>query len=266
MTKCLDNTSDIGRVYAWLKTVTVDYRFRPGEQLMVGELAEHLRVSSTPVREALIRLQAEALLDIVPRRGFYAKTLNLKEMTDLFQFRFLILKSSIEQVTHLPNCAAGGAVRSLAPGEYKRGNVALGADTAGPFDRLIDHVRYIERVSESVAALSDNNDLVRAVVNANERTHYVHMIDLEVAERLNNALSMFDQLSEALQRKDVARAIITLKSHFDDQIPRMADLVKEGISRAYASPRWKSALPQPDVPPPALIRPPMASRVTSGRN
>jgi DNA-binding GntR family transcriptional regulator len=94
-----DSNSEHTRVYRSLKVVTINYLFRPGEQLMIGELAERLRVSSTSVRETLIRLQAESLLDTTPRRGFFAKTLSIKEMVDLFQFRFLILKSAIEQTS-----------------------------------------------------------------------------------------------------------------------------------------------------------------------
>jgi DNA-binding GntR family transcriptional regulator len=67
--------SDHGKVYKLLKSMLVEYRFYPGEQLLIGSLAERLRVSATPVRETLTRLQAEGLLDTTHRRGFYARKL-----------------------------------------------------------------------------------------------------------------------------------------------------------------------------------------------
>jgi len=46
-----------------------------------SELTAHLRMSATPIRETLIRLQAEELLDTTPRRGFFVKTITLSSLT-----------------------------------------------------------------------------------------------------------------------------------------------------------------------------------------
>src|SRR5262245_45850198 len=165
------SNSDHARVYKWLKTMAVDYRFRPGEHLMIGELAEHLRVSSTPVRETLIRLQAESLLDTTPRRGFYAKTLDLKEMIDLFQFRFFLVKNAIEQVADRLH----EACVSTAPshGNHKNeNNEEDSAEAVGDTgsERLSDSVQSVERVAESIVALSCNDLLTRMLSSANDRT------------------------------------------------------------------------------------------------
>jgi hypothetical protein len=75
----------------------VEHRFRPGEQLMIADLADHLRLSSTPVREARICLRAEALLDTSSRRGFFVKILTQKEMTELFGLSHLVIRTAIEK-------------------------------------------------------------------------------------------------------------------------------------------------------------------------
>src|SRR5262245_38874540 len=61
-----DDAIDHGRVYGWLKTMLVEYRFGPDAQLTICEVADHLRVSATPARESLIRLRAESFLDTAP--------------------------------------------------------------------------------------------------------------------------------------------------------------------------------------------------------
>jgi hypothetical protein len=48
-----------------------------GEQLLIGPLVDQLKVSLAPVRETLIRLRTEGLLDNAPRRGFFAKALTI---------------------------------------------------------------------------------------------------------------------------------------------------------------------------------------------
>jgi len=234
-----DDDSDRARVYNQLKAMAVGYRFRPREQLMIGELADRLRVSSTPVREALIRLQAQALLDTAPERGFFANTLNLKEMVDLVRFRFVILTSSIEQAMHRFNGGVAMA-NSLVPRAGGESDIVSRVAAMGerPLNEPDDFVRHVEEVSARIAALSENHVMMCALDNANDRTHYVRTIDLEDRRRRGDVQRSFQKLSLALQRNDTAAASAVLKGDLDKQIDRMPALVKEGISRAYAS-SWR---------------------------
>lgn len=236
VTQWPDDNSDHDRVYKRLKSMTVDYRFRPREQLMIGELADRLRVSSTPVREALIRLQAEALLDITPRRGFFAKTLNLKEMIDLVRFQFVILSSSVEYAVHELDSAVD-VIASLVPTTDSKSDIASAIDAVGErsLDQPGDDVRRVEQVSVRIAALSENDAMMRALDNVNDRTHYVRTIDLGDPERSGAVRRSIEAMTFALRRKDTAAALAVLKRDMDVQIDRMPTLVKEGINRAYTS-------------------------------
>jgi DNA-binding GntR family transcriptional regulator len=216
--------------------MTVNYRFRPHEQLMIGELANRLRVSSTPVREALIRLQTEELLDTTLRRGFFAKTLNLKEMVDLVRFQFVILSSSVEHATHRLD-GGTGVMPSLAPTADGENDIASMIDALGerPLDQPGDDVRWVEQVSARIVALSESDVMMRALDNVNDRTHYVRVIDLGDPERSGEVRRSIEALSLALRKKDTAAALAVLKRDLDGQIDRMPTLVKEGINRAYTS-------------------------------
>jgi DNA-binding GntR family transcriptional regulator len=55
-----------------------DFRFGLGEPFVINEIADHLRVSATPVRESLIRLKCEGFLDGAIRHGFVTKVLTVK--------------------------------------------------------------------------------------------------------------------------------------------------------------------------------------------
>jgi DNA-binding GntR family transcriptional regulator len=229
--------SDQGRVYKWLKDATINYRFRPGEQMMIGELAERLRVSSTPVRETLIRLQAEALVDAAPRRGFFAKTLNLKEMTDLSRLDCLIVTSALER----PGALSAEGTSAIAPLIERDANEKKSVGPSGGDDPISDHhsdqaVKHVERMTAAIAGLWRNQEMLQVLGNAHERTRYVRLIDLETPERLQQVQRMADELSSLLHQRDVPAAVRILRSHLEGQIERMPALVKEGISRAYTSP------------------------------
>jgi DNA-binding GntR family transcriptional regulator len=229
-----DHTPIHASPYEWLRKMTVDCCFRPGEQLIIGQLAARLRVSQTPIREALIRLQSEALLDTMPRRGFFARTLGSKEMISVLQFKYAILKFSVEQAIH-PLDRAATVVCS--PTSATDNGIALESCTTDKksLDQPLECARYVEQMWGRIAALSGNDVVTRAVSNANDRTHYVRMIDLEDVGRLLDTQRLIEELSVALHGNKVAAAIAIMKTDLDGLIRRMPALVNEGISRAYTA-------------------------------
>jgi DNA-binding GntR family transcriptional regulator len=62
-------------------------RLQPGEPLLEYELADRLRISRTPVREALSQLAQEGLVSVVPRRGAFVAEISLREIKALFEIR-----------------------------------------------------------------------------------------------------------------------------------------------------------------------------------
>lgn len=71
-------------VYNELVSRIYDHRFAPGAVLRDTELAISLGVSRTPVREALIRLQQDRLVDADVGRGFRVSELQVSEIQQLY--------------------------------------------------------------------------------------------------------------------------------------------------------------------------------------
>lgn len=68
---------------------------RLGEKISEASLAAALRMSKTPVREALVRLSNEGLVLISPRRGTFVFRLTREEMTEISGFRFALESSAL---------------------------------------------------------------------------------------------------------------------------------------------------------------------------
>lgn len=58
--------------------------FRPGEFIRMDEAAARLGVSVTPVREALLTLRGEGMVQLVPHRGYMVAELSRVDVGDLF--------------------------------------------------------------------------------------------------------------------------------------------------------------------------------------
>src|SRR5207244_6807293 len=74
-------------VYAALRQALLDRAFDPGEPLTELELSRRFRVSRTPVREALAKLERDHLVRVVPKKGAFVRTLSHDEIRDLYEVR-----------------------------------------------------------------------------------------------------------------------------------------------------------------------------------
>lgn len=74
----------------------------PGQKISYGDLARRLDMSTTPVIQALKRLEFQGLVRHEPNRGYYTEEISLKEITEIYEFRELIeaslLPKTIERV------------------------------------------------------------------------------------------------------------------------------------------------------------------------
>ncbi|MGH3066596.1 MAG: GntR family transcriptional regulator [Gaiellaceae bacterium] len=73
-----------------IRQAIVEGAYAPGARLKEEELARELGISRTPVREALLVLQAEGLVDASPNRGATVRVHDAEDLDDLYQLRALL--------------------------------------------------------------------------------------------------------------------------------------------------------------------------------
>jgi DNA-binding GntR family transcriptional regulator len=112
-------------------------RLQPGQEFTVKEIAEQYGVSATPVREALVDLSAQGLLDSVQHRGFQVHEYSLDDYRDMIEARSLvtdgIFRSTRAQRLDDPRTAAA------LSGVRRRGEEAQRAAGAGDLNILIGY-------------------------------------------------------------------------------------------------------------------------------
>jgi DNA-binding GntR family transcriptional regulator len=84
------SVSAADRAYAYVKGEILARRFAPQDLLSEGQLAGAVGVSRTPVREALLRLQGEGLVRLLPKRGALVLPVTVGEMADVMETRRLV--------------------------------------------------------------------------------------------------------------------------------------------------------------------------------
>ena len=79
-----------GRVYVWVRERILDGTFPGGRLLSEGEVSDALEVSRTPVREAFLRLEAEDMLELYPKRGALVVSVSTTELLEVHEARALV--------------------------------------------------------------------------------------------------------------------------------------------------------------------------------
>ncbi len=79
------NTSEL--IADALRSAILQGKLRSGQSLKQDEIANEFSVSKIPVREALVQLQAEGLVRMIPSRGATVTRLTIDEITEIYTIR-----------------------------------------------------------------------------------------------------------------------------------------------------------------------------------
>ncbi|MET7289836.1 GntR family transcriptional regulator [Streptomyces sp. NPDC005573] len=117
-------------------------RLRPGRAFTVKEIADQYGVSATPVREALVDLSAQGILEADQHRGFSVPEYSLADYRGMIEARVLVTDGMFRSLTGghpaFTDSAAPGTAAALAA-VRRRGEEAQRAATAGDLGVLIGY-------------------------------------------------------------------------------------------------------------------------------
>ena len=96
-----------------------------GKALIIKDLSDRLRLSPTPVREALARLSGEGLVEERRGSGYFAPALGVTELSELYEAHQTLVLAAVRepwptppQLTSEPEAAVSGEPTSGGPSDY----------------------------------------------------------------------------------------------------------------------------------------------------
>jgi DNA-binding GntR family transcriptional regulator len=113
------NLSLTGRAYNDIKQQVISGELALGEHFEAGQLAEDLGMSRTPVREALLRLQNEGIIEIIAKKGIRVVPLSPVDLQEIYQ---IITGLEVEAVGNI--CALSPTRKLLTP--LRKANSLMG--------------------------------------------------------------------------------------------------------------------------------------------
>ncbi|HVY17028.1 MAG TPA: GntR family transcriptional regulator [Rhodopila sp.] len=184
-------------IYDALRAAILQCDLPPGQELREQDLAARYRVSRSPVRDALLRLEKGRLITVLPRQGYRVNPISLEDATEIFALR-LIME---------PACAAAAA-QGKGVG---RDVAALDAwrDADGE-----DFVAYNRGFHAAVADLAGNGRMAAVVhdlIDQSDRLVRVSVASPEVADR--QLMAEHGAIIDAIQAGDAALAERLMRAH-----------------------------------------------------
>jgi DNA-binding GntR family transcriptional regulator len=177
--------------------------YAPGSALRQDTLASEFGTSKIPVREALVQLQSEGLVDIFPNRGFQVRPLAASELDEIFSLRLQIEPLAVARGAKLATPAdQAAALRAL-----DQLNAALAAEefsSSGQLNRQFHLLLIVPRL-QPVAA-----DMLGRLHTLAQRYVQAH---LGPKGRAKRAMREHTALLKAWSLRDTRRARRLIHSH-----------------------------------------------------
>jgi DNA-binding GntR family transcriptional regulator len=183
--------------YAQLRRRILDNTYPPGHQALEQALAERLGISRTPVREALIRLQKEGLVEVIPRHGMRVLPVSPADMKQIYE-----ILSALESMAAALAAQRRPTDAELAPLEQASRDMARALRA----DDLDAWAEADERFHRQLIELSGNRLLVETVLNFWDRAHRVRRLTLRLRPKPVHSTREHSALVERIRAGDAAGA------------------------------------------------------------
>jgi DNA-binding GntR family transcriptional regulator len=191
------------KAYNQIKEWVVRYHLKPGARLHVSDLAHALKMSQTPVREALSMLEKEHLIEREPQKGYRVGTLSMQEIEDLYDLRIVLEVLAVRQAAKRMTASTRGRLSSILS-EFER------------FLKTAQKQRILERGQDFhvvVLEASGNRPLAEIGRAILDRIWVIQNINLLTTDHLFDAHPQHLQILEALDRGDAKKAATLMEKH-----------------------------------------------------
>jgi DNA-binding GntR family transcriptional regulator len=190
--------------YQEVRRRILDNVWPPGHHALEQEVALALAMSRTPVREALIRLRDEGLVEIVPRHGMRVLPVSPADMKDIYE-----ILTALE-------CAA---VELLAARKPDRPTLAPLIESTSEMDAALARddldawAQADERFHHALVELAGNRLLLSTMMNFWDRAHRARMFSLRLRPKPIHSTREHRQLVDLLLVGDGAGAARVNRQH-----------------------------------------------------
>ncbi len=191
-------------VYERIRDDILSCALQPGSPVHEQTLAQRFQVSKSPIRDALLRLQEQNLVDVLPRKGYRVRPISLADAIEMYELRLMYEREcALRAIDHASDAALA----------------ALDEFRTGPRGRDMGKwIAYNRRFHLAVAAACGNARLERAATETIEQFDRLTYVGVNSAVTPAGVQKFADEhgaIIDALQRRDRRRAGALIREHIE---------------------------------------------------
>ncbi|MGB9813216.1 MAG: GntR family transcriptional regulator [Thermovenabulum sp.] len=190
-------------IYEYIRKKIFTGELKEGERLVEKDLAEKLKVSRTPVREALRKLETEGLVVHLPRKGVVVKGFSKEDVIEIYSIRkaleALAITFTVKNITQ-------SEIEKLKKLNEKMKKAAEKDDT----EKLFELLREFNKVLIESCRMPR---LINLISTYREYLERFRAITMSQKERKLSALKEHDEIIDAIINRDEKRAQELVQDH-----------------------------------------------------
>lgn len=190
-------------VYESVRREIIDLTLKPGTHLREADLAGRFGVSKTPVREALLQLKKDGLVEIASYRGAIVTSYTHRDLIEIYQLREL-----------LEGACAREAAQSMAVGDLvELGRVVrVSAESlaAGDQDLL---PQLFNAFDDIIYRQTRNARLVEMLTYLDAHLRRIGNLTVGIPGRLDKSVQQHGEIYEAIATRNPDEAELTMRRH-----------------------------------------------------
>jgi DNA-binding GntR family transcriptional regulator len=193
------------RIYSDLRAEMVSLARRPGEPISEGEIALSYGVSRTPVREAILKLSDEGLVDIFPQSGINVSRIPIAALPEAIVIRRALEETTTRLAAELATSSQILALHSIVERQRE-------ADAAG--DREAFH-QADELFHATIAEIAGYPGIWKLILQVKVNVDRFRLLTLPQAGRMATVIAEHERILSAIERHDPDGATIAMAKHIE---------------------------------------------------
>lgn len=205
------------QTHAWIRRAILTLELKPNTALSEKELSSRFGISRTPVREALIKLSDEGLVDIFPQRGTYVSPIRVAEVAEA-QF----IREALETaVARMAAAKADDTFKARIRENLTEQRIAMEDGRLEDFMRLDEG---FHRAFSDFAALPRAWHVIQNVKGQLDRVRY---LSLPHPGHVTHLYEQHKDISDAVQGGDADAAAEHMRHHLREVFKSIDELMIE---------------------------------------
>ncbi|MQR94312.1 GntR family transcriptional regulator [Fictibacillus phosphorivorans] len=156
------------KVYHLIKNAILNRQIAPGNQLFENAIAQKVNASRTPIRSAIMKLEAEGLVNVIPNKGAFIVQPTIEEMVQAFEMR-----------------------KTLEEMAIKTGFSNLGTEEVKELKQLLNEMKSAYKERNIVTYQEKNNEFHLVIAKASGNSYLIQFMK-KILSQITTYMVLYD--------------------------------------------------------------------------